>query len=306
MIGDSIAPLPPLEVPPVFTRAHEQYIEERELAGGRPTADGTRGRGSKAHHCGRQLALEDMAVAPDKPDGDWNVLAFKYGQYGHDITQAALVKHFSARVEVPVSWKPAHEMSGHVDAVYDRSAVNDTAVEIKTMKEWGFLVATGQRESRDPVAAGPKPEHLTQVGMYALAPQLEASAVHMIYLNKNTGDAAEWIIPVDQPLAHLPGNPTVEKLAVDELARLDTIFADVDSGVIPERRIPGVGRVEKVDGRAAPWQCRYCAYQATCSALPAGPVSVEVILGRTTAAAESTPTPAPEPVLATVGGRTLW
>lgn len=277
----SLTPLAPIGEPPIFTRAHAEYVAARDASGGRPTADGTRGRGSKAHHCGRQLAFEDLALAPDPgPERDWNVIAFKYGQYGHDLTQAALVRHFNARTEVPVSWRPYHEMSGHVDAVYDHEVVNDTTVEIKTMKDYTFKVATGVYESRDPWSAGPQPGHLAQAGMYALAPQLRSARLHMVYINKNDGAAAEWIIPVDQPLAHLPGTPTIEQLALRELERMDLIFEQVDAGFIPERHIPGVGRIEHVgaEDRRAPWQCKFCAYRATCAGLPTGPVSVEVAL----------------------------
>lgn len=283
-----LAPLPPLERPPLAATVHDEWRRRREEQGGRPTADGTALRGSYAHQCGRRVAFSHHGRAADIPDSDFNLMTWEYGQFGHDIAQKGLTRYFpQARIEVPVTYRPDRDLSGNIDGEYvEAGRVVD--VEIKTMRQYGWDLATGVKPARagEP-AAGPKVEHLEQVGMYSLAPyeivdgqrveRQKAAAVHMVYFAKDTGRIAEWVIPVDEPLTHLPGAPTVTALAEAEIARLEQVIAAAENDELPARVVPGFGLVEDPSSARAPWNCRYCPFQPTCSKLPAGPVPVAVL-----------------------------
>ena len=66
------------------------------------------------------------------------------------------------------------------DGVYDDESPDDTVVEIKSMRQYAFDLATGVKACRWGDLPGPKRQHLAQAGLYACAPQLEAAQVHII------------------------------------------------------------------------------------------------------------------------------
>jgi hypothetical protein len=277
----------PLGVPPLSTIVSAQWRDRQAEEGSRPKADVTRGRGSQALGCARRIGLETLGFPRDINDTDFNVLAFQAGRFVHDTIQRALVFHKDARLEVPVSYRPSHDVSGSADAVYDEHSPSDTVVEIKSMKQYAFDLATGVKASRWSELPGPKRQHLAQAGLYAGAPQLEAARVHMIYGAKDTGQIAEWVVRVDEPLVHLDGEPTIEELAAGELERFDRIFETLDAGELPARSIPEYGLVispPAADTKEQPWQCRFCPYQPTCATLAPEAVPVTLLDERRDAA----------------------
>lgn len=280
----SIEPLLPIDSL-VGQAVTDDLRRRRDLEGNRPTSDGTRGRGSMARACSRRIALDGAHIPRTKPDADWNFITWQIGQDAHDRIQHGLAKHFGARTEVPVSYRPDHDFSGNTDAVYDvhpltgEKRANLVTVEIKSMSQYGYDLATG-RKPKHGEEPGPKIEHVTQAALYGCAPQLESDWLHLIYYGKDKGLMAEWLLPVDEPLAHLDGNPTPRDLARDELARLDKIFGHLDDdGLIVKPVIPGYGPV--ADPTNGPWNCDYCPHQATCAAL--GPEAVHTRLAEETA-----------------------
>lgn len=248
--------------------------EKQDEQGPRPTADGTRGRGSFSHQCSRKIALEVASVPRTVPDDDQWLVTWQIGQDAHDRIQAGLIRHFGARIEVPVSYKPDRDISGNVDAVYDahpltgEKRLNGTAVEIKSVKQYAFDYATGAKTKRDEYA-GPKAEHITQAAIYGLAPQLDVAWLHLIYWAKDTGQMADWILGIDEPLVHLPGAPTARHLAETEMDRFEAIFKVVDDGLVPKASFPGQPPLVDPGDGDAHWQCRFCSHQPTCTQLGA-------------------------------------
>lgn len=240
---------------------------KRDAEGPRATADDTALRGSWARDCARRIAFQVLDVPPDLDIDGATLTAFEVGRSFHESIQAALVAELGAECEVAVSYKDEGlDLSGHADGVYTHDG-EKVLVEIKSVAAYGWNLAVSGNRYEGP---GPKAEHLTQAGLYALAPQVQAHAVHMIYVNKDKGTVAEWVIGVDEPLPHLNGE-TVRWLAEDEKARMADILDALSIGAVPARDIPGFGVVDNPPPRGSkgqPWSCRYCGHQPTCAGLP--------------------------------------
>lgn len=269
--------MPPLSEPIAGPAITLRLRQERESGGERPTAFGTRLRCSDARACSRKIAFGMLKVPKDIPLTDDALMAFKAGDFYHQIVQEALVQTLDARCEVPIDWSPTISLSGHADAAFEWYGKKVVA-EIKSMAGYGFDYAVGNRKSK--TGPGPKVEHLVQAGLYALAPQINAEAVHVIYVSKDRGTCGEWLIGVDDELRHLEDTPTVRSLVGEEIARLLGLLKRVDGGEIPKRFIPGHGVVNdppEAGSRGDPWQCRFCAWQPTCAGLPSGPLPIDLV-----------------------------
>lgn len=277
--------LPPMTEGLIATEVLAELRARQQAEGPRPTAAGTRGRGSQAFQCARKVAFDVMGVPRDIEDSDWNLITFQIGHDAHDRIQRAFIKTRKARIEVPITHQPAYDVSGHADLVYDTHPLtgetrpNLITGEIKSMAQFGFDLATGNSNSRRE-SPGPKAEHIAQAAMYGLSPQLQSEFVHMIYWSKGRGDIAEWILGMDEELPHLDGR-TPREIGIAELERLTKIFATVDAGNIPAREIPGFGLVvvpPEPDSKNDPWNCRYCAWQPTCAGLVAAELPAATIV----------------------------
>ena len=255
---------------PAYMALAKRMAAEREDAGPKPTADGTLLRASMAGNCTRAVAFQVLGVEPAVDIDTSTLITFDIGNAYHELIQASLADTYGAQLEVLASHKGGrYDMSGSADAVYgDPVKESVTCVEIKSMKSFAWNLAV-EGNDFDHVGPGPKREHLTQAGIYALAPQILAEQVHMIYVNKDTGEMAEWIIGVHQPLIHL-GAPfvTIAGLARAELDRLQQVVLDLQGGTFPERHIPGYGvvmvRPPEAGSKDKPWNCRFCSYQPIC------------------------------------------
>lgn len=272
-------PLLPLPHSIVSDAALASLRKRRDEEGGRATADNTRGRGSISHQCSRRIALDDAGVLRSEPEDDWSLVAFQVGQDWHDRTQAVLEREFGAHSEQPVTWKPDHDVSGNVDVELDINPLNGetgpnlVTGEIKSMKLWSWEQATGT-SWRQKLDIGPKAEHVTQAAMYALAPRrplgierVESRYLWMIYGNKDSGQIAEWMLPVDEPLPHIPGTPTPRQLAENEIRRFEQIFAVVDAGEVPRPSVPGHGLIDDPFATDGYWGCKFCPHRRTCNGL---------------------------------------
>jgi hypothetical protein len=256
---------------PAFEALGDHMQRLRAERGRLATADGTHLRGSTALNCARAIAFEAMQVEPAVPLSTEALVIFDVGHAYHDRIQAGLHERFGAQLEVVCSWWPEYDMSTHADAVYPLPSGN-VAVEIKSAKAYAYdLVVKGN--PYDHTGPGPKREHLIQAGLSGLSPGVDAKWVHMIYLNKDTGEMAEWLIGVHTPLVHLGGDCTVATLTHDELARQDAILRLVQAGTMPAREIPNFGLVRTrppaASSKDKPWNCRYCAWQPHCAQQPA-------------------------------------
>lgn len=268
----------PLSDGPVAAALGTLLADERLAAGNRPTAMGTRLRGSMAGKCARAIGFEIVGHPADLEFEMSTLIAFDTGNGLHELLQRALVTHLAAEIEVACTWMPGFDMSVNIDAVYPVAGdpvINDpidwwkTAVEIKSMQPFAFDLATGIRRRSE--LPGPKAEHLLQAGLGALAPAISATKIHMIYCDKGAGRLAEWLIGIDDELPHL-GGTTVRKMVAAEVVRMRGILARIDAGELPRPVVPGFGLVEDPparDSKGQPWQCRYCHYQPTCASLGA-------------------------------------
>lgn len=229
-------------------------------------------KASDAMSCARRIAFGSLGVPRDIPPDPGQQKRFHDGDVVDSASKAELACTLDARVDVAFDLRPdGHDLWGKADACYD-----DVVVEVKSKaaRSFHYLVA-----GRNP---GPEADNLVQAGFAAVAPQIDAARVHMVYVGKpdRAGDeveVAEWVIPLDQPLTHLADGgdaPTVQVLVDDELRRLARVLGVIDDGDLPPRHIPGWGRDGMVrhtppdrDSEGGPWQCRFCPWQPTCAGL---------------------------------------
>lgn len=263
-----------------------QMMKEREAEGPRATATGTRLRASAALTCARQMGFAILGVPETRVIPPEVLMAFDVGQKFHTRLQEVMVEQLNATVEVVGDYGDIADLSCHADAVYDRKIYNpgvDEAdwpnqkvlVEIKTISGFGFLICVGARRSDE--GAGPKTEHVAQAAICANAPNINAQVLHMVYVDKDKHSIAEWFLDMDTPLDRYEGL-TPRELAEAEIERMRGVLGRLDSGMLPARHIPGVGRVQTVpdpDGRGNPWNCRYCGWNALCKPMAPIPLSFE-------------------------------
>jgi hypothetical protein len=262
----------------------EHLINNRDARGDKPTADHTLLRGSDAYRCARQIAFGALKIpraVPYTPDA---LMAFDAGEHHHTRLQGILASKFGAELEVPISYKDIGiDISGHADAVYDDMDLEHTkvTVELKSMKAYPFVRAAGGVDKYghhvDP--EGPKPEHVIQAGIYADAPQIKAGRLHMVYINKEDGRVAEWLLDIGEQYG--ANGETVLELVHQELDRLTAIGKDIRAGLLPWRTVPGHGVVKDPDAAKGAdgyfWGCSYCSWQPLCARLPVSKVAAAQI-----------------------------
>jgi hypothetical protein len=262
-VPDGIAPA--LATGPAYLALERRMRAARDEAGPKPTADGTPLRSSMAGDCTRKIAFQVLGVEPAIELSTETLITFDVGNSYHEVIQEALAAELGAQLEVVASHKTTYAVSGSADAVYDQPK---TVVEIKSMKAFAWDLAVNGNDY-DYVGPGPKKEHITQAAMYALAPEIDAQYLHMIYVNKDTGEIAEWVLGLHQPLFHLGGMDTAASLGKAELIRLKQVLLDLEGGTFPARDIPGFGvvrvRPPAADSKDKPWNCRYCGWQPICA-----------------------------------------
>ena len=165
----------------------EEYIR---YPANKPTADGSFLRISNVTTCARKQIFDGMGLPRVEagPNAINGFVAKEIGNTMHEHIQAAFKEHvpdFQCEVEVSI---PDCLTSGHADGVY-----NDTVLEIKTMRNYGFRKARNE---------GPKEEHLFQACAYALA--LGVTKIHLVYMcsdatpgrwkdSARAGDMVEWL-----------------------------------------------------------------------------------------------------------------
>lgn len=264
----------PLEPSPAAAAVDKMLTERRDTEGDRPHAFNRRLRASWAGNCSRKIGFELLGFPPDIETDGKALRIFDAGDRAHDLIQSALIMYYGIEIEVPSDWWPTLDLGCNLDGagpVHDKQ----TGVELKSMAPFGFEIATGQRR-RDELP-GPKYEHVLQSGLGSLAPAINAEQLWIVYYNKATSEIADWIIGVDEPLPHLD-NRTVRGMVADELVRMAGILGRIDNGELPRAVVPGFGVVNNPPARtskAAPWNCRYCPFQPTCSRLGPDVVTIE-------------------------------
>lgn len=277
--------LPPLDEPVAGAAIESRLEADRvkrtaEHEANRPD-DPARLAASDAGGCARKVALGRLRVPKDITYDAAALMTFRAGDFYHQITQEAMVQALDMRCEVDFDLRPKLSLWGKADGVYEVALkpergprnVERRVVEIKSQSGYGFDLATGAKRSDD--GPGPKSDHLVQAGFAAVSPQIQADGVHIIYLNKDRGVCAEWIIGMDDPLPHLTPKdseepPTIRGLVNAEAKRLSLILHYLDQDIMPARLVPGYGLVDHDPPRpgekgAKPWNCAYCPWQPSCA-----------------------------------------
>lgn len=272
----------PTSAPPVSIKEAwwDLLREERDEQGPKPTADGTRFRASDARMCHRKRGLSALGYQPTNQVADSTLDAFYTGNRIHEAYQRIVTERWGGTIEVVASLTDIGvDVSGSADGLYPVPPLLDTTavLEIKSMKRFGYNLAVhgaGDPRWKPSCKPGPKAEHLTQAGVYALA--LGAEYVHIVYVCKDDDAVTEWFFHVEDPLEHLDGQ-SVADLVADEVLDLERLARQADAGQIPAREVPGFGWVQSLpefgSNRGDPWLCRYCDFYDLCDTL--GPDQVE-------------------------------
>lgn len=279
----------PLAVGILYPALVDYMVAEDEAKGPRPTAAGTRLRASEALMCARAIGLriEDVPVTDEVPPE--TLFAFSIGNTIHEKIQAvALAQLPGAEIEVVGDYTPIGiDLSCHADIVYDQDLFNPgtdpttrkVVGEIKSISGYGFLLAIGARKGPEP--PGPKDGHVIQAVLAAMAPNIDAKWVHLIYIDKDKHGIAEWRFDLDEQYTRYHTTMTLREIGQAEIERMQGILGRLDNRLIPARHIPGFGRVNIVptpDSRDDPWNCRYCRYNRLCRELETSPQPVDIVL----------------------------
>ena len=227
-----------------------EYIRYPE---NKPTADGSFLRVSNITTCDRKQMLDGMQMRriDAGPNAINGFVAREIGNTMHEHIQTAFkeqVPNFECEVEVSI---PNCLTSGHADGVY-----NDTVLEIKTMRNYGFRKARNE---------GPKEEHLFQAGAYALG--LGVTKVHLVYVcsdatpsrwkdSARAGDMVEWLYDIHESFDESETSLIIATTYFLEQHAL-TAKAFLETGKLPE----GLMSYWPTE---IPWECDYCPYYDIC------------------------------------------
>lgn len=272
-------------LPAIEADLQRRREDPKDRLGPLDTAKGTRLRASYALRCARDIGLQILKVPDSEPIPAQVLFTFDIGHNIHEMIQQVAEGQLKAESEVVGEFPDDWDMSCHADLVYTQMLYNpgdeDVPVtvcgEIKSISGYGFMIAVGARKASNGELPGPKLEHICQAAICALATNINARKLHMIYLDKDKSNIAEWVLDMDEPQEKLEGL-SPRDLALAEIERMQGILGRLDSGMLPARHIPGLGRVQHVpapDSRGEPWNCRYCRYNGICKDMPPGPVSFE-------------------------------
>ena len=239
----------------VLNESISEWLRQRSHNESREST--SRFRMSQAGKCRRQIAFEARSFPRDLPLTDATLRNFAAGDVWHELCQAWLADSFGAECEVECELKlPRGEiMTGHADALVVIGERREVW-EIKSMAPYSWDLAVKGTRTSEP--EGVRSDHVLQASLYAVA--LKAQTVVVGYVNRATG---EWATE----------DVAISTSDVDNfLLQLDYISGLIDSHLLPARVIDGKV-IESPDASTAPWQCRYCPWQPTCSKMQSGLVS---------------------------------
>ena len=237
---------------------YDHLFHKRIEEGPRPTAYGTKGRGSFAGSCSRQISFEMLNVPESDPIDLKTLLAFRTGTLLHSMAQDAMEFTHGMIREYPIDLRNEYgwDISGNADGLYTDENGDQVLWELKSKSSFGF-----NKAKKDPQ---PDRHEIAQVGMYAISADLDVKYIHLVYLCK------------DQSY------DTVRQIANEEANRISSIVKETfEEGCLPQRYIPDFGIVYNVpdpDSSAQPWRCRFCRYNSMCAGMPTEKTSIEETL----------------------------
>lgn len=234
---------------------------------------------SDALKCARRIGYRLFGTPPDIRYTQHELARFEDGDFVDAIAAEVFAIQEDARIQVPFNWlNDGVPLKGKADAGYRNADGEKVIAEVKSQGEKGWTRAVGMWEG---VPASPKPEWLVQAGLGACAPTIDAEWVHVVLVDNDRLEVAEWVLHVDAPI-DLPESPTrnvgedtVRSLTLAEVERQALILNCCEGGTLPPRDVPGYGIVTDPPGRdeyGEPWQCRFCPYQPSCSKAGGGAI----------------------------------
>lgn len=166
--------------------------------------------------CVRQMAYDLSGVAPtdriSRPIGAELQRTFDVGTWYHIYMQMILYRTgLLQQAEVPVVNKEKY-LNGKADGVFKEEVFGEKVVlEIKTMNNWNFSKAVFK----------PFKKHEFQASLYAR--ELGARKVLYLYINKDTSEIREFLMPINE-----------EQLALAD-KKMEKVISHVKEGTLPTR-----------------------------------------------------------------------
>jgi hypothetical protein len=171
---------------------------------------------SEALKCSRRIAFRLFGVDPDIRYTRAELARFEEGDYIDATAAEVLVAERDAKLQVPFNWLPLLRLKGKADAGYRTVGVaRRVVVEVKSINEKGWSRAVGMWNG---VPAAPKAEWLLQGGLAACSPSIDAPLVHVVLVDNERDEVAEWLVDVDEPL-DLPDWPVEVDWETGEIIR---------------------------------------------------------------------------------------
>lgn len=166
--------------------------------------------------CPRQMTYELSGVTPTdkvfRPIGAELQRTFDVGTWYHVYIQMILYRTgLLEQAEVPVVNKKKY-LNGKADGVFKKEVFHEKVVlEIKTMNNWNFTKAIFK----------PFKKHEFQASLYAR--ELDAKKVLYLYINKDTSEIREFLMPINE-----------EQLALAD-KKMEKVISHVKEGTLPTR-----------------------------------------------------------------------
>lgn len=166
--------------------------------------------------CMRQMTYDLMRIEPTdkiaRPIGAELQRTFDVGTWYHIYMQCILYRiGYLEQAEVPVVNKEKY-LNGKADGVFKKEVFGEKVVlEIKTMNNWNFTKAVFK----------PFKKHEFQASLYAR--ELGAKKVLYLYINKDTSEIREFLMPINE-----------EQLAIAD-KKMNEVISNVEAKTLPKR-----------------------------------------------------------------------
>lgn len=294
---------PPDKVPRFVDKLGERWLAEAQAEGPKPRAvPELRFRHSDAGGCSRAIAYAALDVPESNPIDQPAIFVMNIGSWLHEQLQGELNVRYGMASEV-VCTIDGFEGSGHLDGELrlPGDEVNTgplVVAEYKVVDGYAFKLAVGERGA----PKGPRWAYVVQGALNAFARGADELVVGLLSKGaigvptarrKGFGElqryCAEWTLTRQQ----------WEPIALAEMERVSGILTLVDTGLLPQRKIPdpelpklhliteparGIWvelahpGVDTIVNSGTTWQCDYCRWQDTCSLTKPGRTPTDVLV----------------------------
>jgi hypothetical protein len=248
----------------------ESLVAKRDQREGRESVlDGLHARVSSAGKCARAIGLSISGLEASDPISSESLMNFAIGDFVHDVVQSAIVSKWpDAQLETVGTI--GDYLEGHSDVLYSAEDGQRVVLEIKSIADFGFKLATGvklksngQWNKKDQVAEGPKRDHLSQAAIYGV--MHGAAYISIVYVRKTAAKDEPITWEWRYEMSALRGMADVE------IQRLKQIVELVRDNRMPDREYEGK-IIDPLTTKKFP--CSYCSYRSACVRLGVGEVQI--------------------------------